>query len=113
MEPIAVTADARYDTIFRPTCTDAAFVHTKYGRQLSDEVLVNRGSPERSLSPAELLQKFQDNAGDALPRDAREQRAAKLLYFWTAASRKNSRRCSRRVRVTGVGTGGISPAQTL
>jgi hypothetical protein len=60
---------------------DAAFVHTKYGRQLSEEVLVNRGSPERSLSPAELLQKFQDNAGDALPRDAREQRAAKLLYL--------------------------------
>jgi hypothetical protein len=25
---------------------------------------------------------------------------------WTAASRKNSRRCSRRARVTGVGTGG-------
>ena len=55
------------------------FVHTKYGRQLSEEVLVNRGSPERSLSPAEVLQKFQDNAGDALPRDARDQLAAKLL----------------------------------
>jgi hypothetical protein len=57
----------------------AAFVHTKYGRQLSEEALVNRGSRERPFSPAEVLQKFQDNAGDALPRDARDQPAAKLL----------------------------------
>jgi hypothetical protein len=83
-----------------------AFVHTKYGRQLSEEVLANRGSPERPLSPAEVLQKFQDNAGDALPCHARDQPAGRLLGLEQQPVVERTHAAARgRARVTGVATG--------
>ena len=42
-------------------------VVTAVGEHLVEEVLVNRGSPERPLSAAEVAAKFDDNAKRALP----------------------------------------------
>jgi hypothetical protein len=79
MERIAVAADARYDTIFRPTCTGRRIRTHQIWQAVERRGPRQSREPERSLSPAEVLQKFQDNVGDALPRDARDQLAAKLL----------------------------------
>jgi len=67
MRRISVISSARCDGVFPDQAPAILTVVTAVGEHLVEEVLVNRGSPERPLSPAEVAAKFDDNAKRALP----------------------------------------------
>jgi 2-methylcitrate dehydratase PrpD len=67
MARVEVEADQRCDAIFpehAPAIVDAV---TTDGTRWHEEVLTNRGSPQRPLTPEEVAAKFAMNAGRTLP----------------------------------------------
>ena len=66
MLKIAVTSDPRCDAIFPDQAPAILSVMTRDGRDLSEEVLVNRGGPERPLTDEELAIKFSDNCSEVM-----------------------------------------------
>lgn len=73
MARISVVADERCTGIFPDQFPAVLRVRTKDGRDLTAEVLTNRGGPQRPLSLAELETKFQDNVAGLLPAGAAAQ----------------------------------------
>ena len=77
MSRVEVVADARCDEIFPHQFPAIVRVRTDDGREWSEEVLTNRGGPQRPLSDDELALKFATNvegrlaphAADAVRRD--------------------------------------------
>ena len=67
MARVEVVADPRCDAIFPHQFPAIVTVHTTSGEELVEEVLANRGGPDRPLSDAELAQKFADNVAGRLP----------------------------------------------
>ena len=67
MRRISVISSARCDGVFPDQAPAILTVITAVGEHLVEEVLVNRGGPERPLSAAEVAAKFDDNAKRALP----------------------------------------------
>ena len=72
MLSISVTSDPRCDAIFPDQAPAILSVTTKDGRRLVEEVLVNRGGPERPLSNEELSVKFSENCRGVLSSAATE-----------------------------------------
>jgi 2-methylcitrate dehydratase PrpD len=70
MALVDVVADERCSAIFPHQFPAVLRVRTRDGRELVEEVLANRGGPERPLSFAELTTKFRDNAERVLPADS-------------------------------------------
>jgi 2-methylcitrate dehydratase PrpD len=73
MSRIRVVADERCDRIYPRQFPAVLTVRTHDGRELVEEVLVNRGGPDDPLSDDELATKFRDNVGrvfDAAVADA-------------------------------------------
>jgi hypothetical protein len=104
MERIAVAADARYDTI-SATCTGRR-VRTHQGWQAVERRGPRQSREPRATPPAEVLQKFQVTAGDALPCHARDQPAGRLLGLEQQPVVERTHAAARgRARVTGVATG--------
>jgi len=68
MQLVSVIAHERCDEIFPRQFPSILRVHLRDGQVLVEEVLVNRGSPERPLSYEELATKFRDNVGSVLSR---------------------------------------------
>src|SRR5262249_35249138 len=66
MRRISVTSDPRCDAIFSQQAPAILSVTTKDGRRMVEEVLINRGSPERPLSDKELAVKFSENCRGVL-----------------------------------------------
>src|SRR5215468_2941679 len=66
MRRISVTSDPRCDSIFPQQATAILSVTTKEDRRIVEEVLINRGGPERPLSDDELAVKFSENSHRAL-----------------------------------------------
>ena len=66
MSSISVTSDAHCDSIFPQQAPAILSVTTKEGRRIVEEVLINRGGPERPLSDDELAVKFSENCRRAL-----------------------------------------------
>jgi 2-methylcitrate dehydratase PrpD len=69
MARVEVEADQRCDAIFpehAPAIVDAV---TSDGMRWHEEVLTNRGSPQRPLRPDEVAAKFAANAGQTLPAE--------------------------------------------
>jgi 2-methylcitrate dehydratase PrpD len=62
MSRIRVEADERCGQIYPYQFPSVLTVRTRDGRELIEEVLVNRGGPQDPLSDAELLEKFRSNA---------------------------------------------------
>jgi 2-methylcitrate dehydratase PrpD len=62
MDRIEIRADDRCDAIYPNQFPAVVDVATKSGDRLTAEVLENRGSPDRPLSPAEMAIKFRSNA---------------------------------------------------
>jgi 2-methylcitrate dehydratase PrpD len=67
MRRISVVSAARCDEVFPDQAPAILTVVTAAHEHLVEEVMVNRGGPERPLSPAEVAAKFDDNAKRALP----------------------------------------------
>ena len=67
MARVEVVADPRCDAIFPHQFPAIVTVRTTSGEELVEEVLANRGGPDRPLSDAELAQKFTDNVAGRLP----------------------------------------------
>jgi 2-methylcitrate dehydratase PrpD len=67
MRRITVGSDPRCDAIFPDHAPAILSVTTTDGRQLVQEALTNRGSPEMPLSDEELAIKFRDTSYRALP----------------------------------------------
>ncbi len=65
MARIRVEADERCGQIYPYQFPAVLRVRTHDGRELTEEVLVNRGGPDDPLSDAELAQKFRSNAGSS------------------------------------------------
>jgi 2-methylcitrate dehydratase PrpD len=63
MSRIRVVADERCDRIYPRQFPAVLTVRTHDGRELVEEVLVNRGGPDDPLSDDELATKFRDNVG--------------------------------------------------
>jgi 2-methylcitrate dehydratase PrpD len=70
MARVDVVADDRCTKIFPHQFPAILRVRTRDGRELVEEVLANRGGPDRPLSYDELGTKFADNAGRLLPPQA-------------------------------------------
>jgi 2-methylcitrate dehydratase PrpD len=70
MARVDVVADERCTAIYPHQFPAILRVRTRDGRELVEEVLANRGGPERPLSYDELGTKFADNAGRLLPPPA-------------------------------------------
>ena len=69
MARVEVEADERCDAIFpehAPAIVDAV---TTDGTRWHEEVLTNRGSLQRPLTPDEVAAKFATNAGPTLPAE--------------------------------------------
>ena len=66
MAKVVVAADPRCDEIFPQQFPAVLHVRTRGGEELVEEVLVNRGGPDRPLSDEELARKFRDNAARTL-----------------------------------------------
>lgn len=73
MAKVSVTADPACTAIFPRQFPAVLRVRTRAGDELVEQVLVNRGGPDRPLSYDELALKFRDNAGQGLPADVVEQ----------------------------------------
>ena len=69
MRRIDVMGDQTLDDIFPRQFPARLTVTTTDGRTLVEEVLTNRGGPDRPLSAAELSTKFADNVDGLLPPD--------------------------------------------
>ena len=69
MARVDVHADERCTKIFPYQFPAVLRAGLHDGQELVEEVLVNRGGPQRPLSAAELGIKFADNAGRLLPPD--------------------------------------------
>ena len=69
MARVEVVADERCNRIFPYQFPAVLRARLHDGRELEEEVLVNRGGPQRPLSVEELGTKFTDNAGRLLPPD--------------------------------------------
>lgn len=67
MALVDVEADPRCSAIFPRQFPAVLRVWTRDGRELSEEVLTNRGGPDRPLSFEELARKFRDNSSRGLP----------------------------------------------
>lgn len=67
MAMVDVVADARCTEIFPYQFPAVLTVRTKDGQEWVEQVLTNRGGPDRPLSFDELATKFADNAGRLLP----------------------------------------------
>src|SRR5262249_42150571 len=77
MRRISVTSDPRCDSIFPQQAPAILSVTTKDGRKMVEEVLINRGSPERPLSDRELATKFSENSRSVLtPRTTEALRSS-------------------------------------
>ncbi|MER5623532.1 MmgE/PrpD family protein [Streptosporangium sp. NPDC002544] len=73
MAKVEVVADERCDQIFPEQFPAVLCVRTADGRKWTEEVLANRGGPQRPLSEEELGLKFRDNAGRALSSEAMDR----------------------------------------
>lgn len=67
MSRVEVVPDARCDAIFPRQFPAVLRVTTRDGREWTEEVLTNRGGPQRPLSDRELALKFRDNVRGRLP----------------------------------------------
>jgi 2-methylcitrate dehydratase PrpD len=67
MAKITVVPDSKCSEIFPHQFPAVLRVRTYDGRELTEEVLANRGGPQRPLSYEELATKFRDNAQRMLP----------------------------------------------
>src|SRR5262245_39986854 len=72
MQRISVTSDPRCDSIFPQQAPAILSLTTKDGRRMVEEVLINRGSPERPLSDDELAVKFSENCRSVLGPETTE-----------------------------------------
>jgi 2-methylcitrate dehydratase PrpD len=66
MSRVEVVPDARCDTIFPDQFPAVLRVTTRDGREWTEEVLANRGGPQRPLSTEELALKFHHNVSGRL-----------------------------------------------
>jgi len=69
MARVSVVPDPKCGKIFPYQFPAVLRVRTRDGRNLTEEVLANRGGPQRPLSYDELAVKFRDNAGRILAAD--------------------------------------------
>jgi 2-methylcitrate dehydratase PrpD len=69
MSRVTVGSDPRCDEIFPAQFPAILTVTTHDGRELVEQVLVNRGGPQNPLSDAELARKFRDNAARGFEPD--------------------------------------------
>ena len=67
MAKVTVAADPRCDAIFPYQFPAVVRLRTRDGRELVEEVLSNRGGPQRPLSRAELARKFRQTTAGRLP----------------------------------------------
>jgi len=67
MQRIAVVADPRCDVVFPDQAPAVLAVVTAAGDRVLEQVMVNRGGPDRPLDDVELAAKFEDCAKRALP----------------------------------------------
>ncbi|MEV0608972.1 MmgE/PrpD family protein [Polymorphospora rubra] len=67
MARVEVVPDERCDEIFPNQFPAVLRVRTRDGVEWTEEVLTNRGGPDRPLSDAELAMKFRDNVAGRLP----------------------------------------------
>jgi 2-methylcitrate dehydratase PrpD len=70
MAKVEVVADERCSAIFPDQFPAVLTVRTRDGRELLEEVLTNRGGPQRPLSFDEIAAKFRDNASRLLDEPA-------------------------------------------
>ncbi|MGB3763643.1 MAG: hypothetical protein WA966_10490, partial [Ornithinimicrobium sp.] len=75
MERIDVVADDRCTAIFPRQFPVVLTARMRDGSEVVQEVLTNRGGPDRPLSAEELRTKFHDNADPGLGREAAEDLA--------------------------------------
>ncbi|HEX6499980.1 MAG TPA: MmgE/PrpD family protein [Micromonosporaceae bacterium] len=73
MALVDVVPDERCSAIFPHQFPAVLRVRTRDGQELVEEVLTNRGGPDRPLSFDELATKFRDNAARVLPSDAADR----------------------------------------
>ena len=69
---ISVTSNRRCDSIFPQQAPAILSVTTKDGRRMVEEMLINRGGPERPLSDEELAVKFSENCRSVLAPETTE-----------------------------------------
>ncbi|GHJ08060.1 MmgE/Prp family protein [Micromonospora humidisoli] len=69
MDRVEVVPDERCDRIFPYQFPAVLRVVTRDGREWTEEVLTNRGGPQRPLSRAELAVKFRHNVAGRLPEE--------------------------------------------
>ena len=73
MARVEVVPDDRCDAIFPYQFPAVLRVTTRDGRVWAEEVLANRGGPQRPLSTAELARKFHHNVAARLAPDVADQ----------------------------------------
>jgi 2-methylcitrate dehydratase PrpD len=78
MAKVDVVADARCDAVFPHQFPAVLTVTTADGREWTEEVLTNRGGPDRPLTDDELARKFLDNLATTLPADVAAAVAAEV-----------------------------------
>lgn len=78
MSKVEVLPDERCDAIFPNQFPAIVQVHLDDGQVWTEEVLANRGGPQRPLSDAELELKFQENVSGGLDPD-RARQVAELV----------------------------------
>lgn len=83
MRRISVTSDPRCDSIFPQQAPAILSVTTKEETRIVEEVLINRGGPERPLSDDEPAAKFSENSRRALAPKTTE-----ALRLWLDGLRK-------------------------
>jgi 2-methylcitrate dehydratase PrpD len=67
MRRISVKSAARCDEVFPDQAPAILTVFTTSGERLVEEVMANRGGPDKPLNDEEVATKFDDNAKRALP----------------------------------------------
>jgi 2-methylcitrate dehydratase PrpD len=70
MSRVDVVPDDRCDKIFPAQFPAVLTARTRDGREWTEEVLANRGGPQRPLSDEELALKFRDNTASHLSAEA-------------------------------------------
>lgn len=80
---VSVSADDRCSEIFPHQFPSILRVRLRSGEELVEEVMTNRGGPERPLTYDELVAKFEDNAGRMLAPKTVEQLEALIARFET------------------------------
>jgi 2-methylcitrate dehydratase PrpD len=73
MQLVSVKADDRCSEIFPNQFPSVLRVRLRSGEEMVEEVMTNRGGPQRPLSYDELAAKFSDNAVDLLGTEAVQQ----------------------------------------